>query len=68
MSTKAKTTAKKPGTAHFKMTLEVVGTETDTLTWENKALPLPAVAARQSILLGAFAAATARQASGQSIV
>ena len=52
-------TRRNTNTAHFKLTLEVVGSETDTLTWENKTLPLEVVAARQAIVLAAFAAATA---------
>ena len=55
-------------TAHFKLTLEVVGSETDTLTWENKTLPLEVVAARQAIVLAAFAAAAKKQAEGEAIV
>ena len=54
--------------AHFKLTLEVVGSETDTLTWENKTLPLEVVAARQAIVLAAFAAAAKKQADGEPII
>lgn len=55
-------------TASFKLTLEVKGKETDTLTWENPACPLPVIAARQSVLLSAFAEATRKQSAGQPIV
>lgn len=54
-------------TASFKLVLEVKGKETDTITWENPACPLPVIAARQSVLLQAFADATRRQSEGAPI-